>query len=146
MERLFVTALIISVFACTPHGIEQTLKLAGDNRAELEKVMAHYRAAGDEQKLKAAEYLIANMADKFAYEGGNLPHYDVIFHLFDSLYRAGMYAGETLEITGAWDSLTSHYGKINPDDLEQKWDAQTITADYLIRQIDVAFEAWRSSP
>jgi hypothetical protein len=41
--------------------VEEALAKAGDNRAELEKVLLHYKEAGDPQRLQGAEYLIANM-------------------------------------------------------------------------------------
>lgn len=39
--------------------LERALRLAGDNRAELERVLEYYRS--DSLKLKAAEFLIRNM-------------------------------------------------------------------------------------
>ena len=150
--HLLISALLVLMLSCTPphlkkmFQLEQVLHLAGDNRYELEKVLEHYRANGDPLKLKAAEFLITNMAEKFSYQGGNIERYDIMFHLFDSLYHSGMYVGETLAITNAWDSLEQHYGFLSPEELEMKWDMHHITADYLIRHIDVAFEAWQSSP
>jgi hypothetical protein len=45
--------------------INSVLFMAGDNRPELEKVLKHYgRNPSDRLKLRAAEFLIANMPDK----------------------------------------------------------------------------------
>ncbi len=42
--------------------LQEALRLAGDNRAELEKVLEHYsQDDADSSKLRAAEFLIANM-------------------------------------------------------------------------------------
>ena len=65
-----MTKYIFSIFlpflaaACSPYpaDVERALKLAGDNRAELEKVLEHYRKRPEDKlKLKAAYFLIANM-------------------------------------------------------------------------------------
>ena len=44
-----------------PAEVQQALVAAGDNRAQLQGVLRHYRRLGDKQKLRAAEFLIANM-------------------------------------------------------------------------------------
>ena len=143
---LIIAFVSVLLFSCTSSHLEQMLHLSGDNRAELEKVLEHYHSAGDKRKLQAAEYLIANMADKYSFRGGNIERYDIMFHLFDSLYRSGVYIGEPLYITHAWDSLVRHYGRINPANLEVVYDCRNITADFMIRNIDFAFEAWRQLP
>lgn len=53
--------------SCSDNGerrMEKALKMAGTNRAELEKVMEHYR--GDSLKLRAARFLIENMQYHFS--------------------------------------------------------------------------------
>ena len=58
---LFVVLLSVS---CSryPADVEQTLKFAGDNRVELEKVLTHYlQNEADSLKYKAACFLIGNM-------------------------------------------------------------------------------------
>jgi len=75
--------------------LEDALQFAGDNRPELEKVLAQY--ADDSLKLAAAEFLIENM-----------PHY----------------------------YTRTQQGKI--------YDSKTVGADFLIRNIDQAFDVWQS--
>ena len=41
--------------------VEASLEAAGDNRGELEQVLAHYADAADPRKLVGARFLIANM-------------------------------------------------------------------------------------
>ncbi len=41
--------------------VEDALAAAGENRSELSRVLTHYWAEGDERKLEAARFLIANM-------------------------------------------------------------------------------------
>ena len=49
-----------------PPEVEDALKLAGDNRSELEYVLNYYADSEDSLKLRAAEYLISNMRDKYS--------------------------------------------------------------------------------
>jgi hypothetical protein len=49
--------------------INAVLFQAGDNRSQLEKVLKHYsRNPSDSLKLRAAEFLIANMPGKYSLE------------------------------------------------------------------------------
>ena len=58
--------------------VNSALKLSGDNRGELQKVLDYYRKEKpDSLKLKAAEYLISNM----------VAHYSVTGETMDRLKR-----------------------------------------------------------
>ena len=61
--------LLVVLVSCSPWSSEtrQALKMAGENRAELEKVLQYYHKENpDPLKLKAAEYLISNMAYQYS--------------------------------------------------------------------------------
>lgn len=65
---LSIIALSIAVMACGGKtNLETALIQAGDNRAELEKVLNHY--AVDSLKYKAACFLIENMPYHYYYTG-----------------------------------------------------------------------------
>ena len=71
-SNLSVTIILVIcsfVQSCSRYSprLEAALSLAGENRVELEKVLAHYR--GDRKKYKAACFLIENQ-----YFGKNLPY------------------------------------------------------------------------
>ena len=63
MKTPIIIALLFLV-ACTPNDVKDSLKLAGNNRNQLEKVIRHYKKHHKREKLKAAYFLIANMKDK----------------------------------------------------------------------------------
>ena len=70
MERLLLSLFVLFLlFSCNPTGnkndVSTALKLSGDNRIELQKVLDHYSKPEDSLKLRAAEYLITNMAGKY---------------------------------------------------------------------------------
>jgi len=126
-KTVLLLAVTVLLAACSsesppespwPPDVEKALVAAGENRAELEKVLAHYEAAGDPQKLEAARFLIANMPG----------HGYVVARLEDE---------EENEIP--FDAL-EHERKRFDTDLEHA------TADLLVENIDLAFSAWREKP
>ena len=70
MQKTFFYFIIIFLFSsCTSYSdaIEETLRQAGSNRKELVKVLKHYgNDPSDSLKLRAAEFLIANMPGKYS--------------------------------------------------------------------------------
>lgn len=132
------------LFSCYSNLSQLTLQQADTNRAELEKVLEHYKE--DSLKLKAAEFLITHMWNKKFYTGELLDKYDTIFSLYDSLRNEGIVVGDPPIIMNTWDSLQKNYGALNISRLNRQWDCQTLTAEFLIKNIDEAFEAWNTAP
>lgn len=135
-------ALIVGCGASSPYpkDVTKTLDAAGDNRAELENVLKHYTESSDTLKLQAAYYLIGNMDDHcyatYALEdtSGN----EVAFNVLDySDYDA---------LTASFDTLEESHGTLDFERKDKIMDDQTITADFLINQIDYAFRAWQERP
>ena len=123
-----------------PADVERTLAGAGENRGELERVLDHYRKEGDEQKLRAAEFLIANM-DGHGYTVTALYDAEKNEIAFDALDHAGF--GEAMEVL---DVLEAEHGELDFKRKRFDADVETVSADYLIENIDLAFEAWRAKP
>ena len=128
----WIGVLSIFLMACTARSpLDLALERAGDNRLELEKVLQHY--SGDSQKRKAAEFLISNMPYHFSREGffvnrdgkrfrpdmRRITDKKAMEECIDSLHAAGYRVQE-----------------------RKRYDIHTIGSDFLIRQIELAFEAW----
>ncbi len=133
--------------------LEKALTLAGDNRTELERVIEHYK--NDDEKLAATCFLIENMIDSYGSSGNVVTacqpfykQYDslMLIHSYDSLSHIFDYGKMKL-----WDkqvdSLWYEYQNKNTFILrnDDRFDLQHITADWLIAEIDMAFEAWQSN-
>ena len=116
--------------------LEEALEAAGGNRSELEQVLEHYR--GDSLKSLAAQFLIENMPCHYAYAGKELEKYRRYFERFPPCAWRGP--------TFVRDSLVEADGAFCPDSLHKVYDVQVIKSDYLIRNIDQAFEVWRGQP
>ena len=96
----------------------EVISSSGNNKAELEKVILHYQDIGDSAKVQAAYYLIANMPGKQSVMPANNDEFEDIH-----------------------SKLTA--GRLRPIVLN---DMENIKADYLIRNIDQAFDQWEKTP
>lgn len=129
--KLSIPYIILSLMiaACTAgdNRLEKALDFAGSNRAELEKVLDYY--SQDPEKLEAARFLIRNMPHWYAYEGWQL----------DSVKQMLAQNNRPKEVVDKWKRV-DYYS------LPKVYDAQVITADYLIENIDLAFKVWKEYP
>ncbi len=134
---IFITACLW--VSCSPWSTEtrQALKKSGENKVELEKVLKYYsQDEGDSLKLKAAEFLIENMDVHFSY---NSKTWDAFQMELETLYNnEAVY--EKLE--QKLEELYNKYGSSLSSDLTYISDLQTISADFLINNIEKAFENW----
>jgi hypothetical protein len=120
--------------------VATALSKAGDNRPELERVLRHYRREGDEQKLQAAQFLIANM------EG----HGYTVTALYDAekneIEFDALAYPDFNQARAALEALEEKHGELDFKRKRFDKDLETITGAYLIENIDLAFKAWREKP
>ncbi|GHV28074.1 hypothetical protein FACS1894176_10430 [Bacteroidia bacterium] len=140
MKTQFISLLSVLVFcsSCTKevNCLERALQFAGDNRAELEAVLTHYNAnPKDSLKYRAAVFLIKNMPYHHSYRNDKLAKYQN--ELYQTAVDNNCKGEEAVQI------LEQKYGRLNPQEYETVQDAQVITADYLIRNIEHAFFVWQ---
>ena len=135
-KALFIGVLILGLFtSCLSSGSDKlayALEQAKQNREELFKVLAHYQNDADTLKYKAAIYLIENMP--YQYSSLNTE-------------RTKVEAAKTAFLKDGFihpDSLQSLLTQCRNFTITE--DLKTIKSDYLIRNIDMAFEAWHKRP
>lgn len=118
------------------HYLKYALEAAGDNRPELEKVLAHYK--GDSLKYLAAVFLIENMPGHYSYQGEDVLKY---YEMAKSIFRSGLTPVQQR------DSLLKLSREKFPY-LKQHLvhDISIIKADFLIQNIDQAFDQWETRP
>lgn len=135
----FISFLSIS---CTPRvdRLEYALCLSGDNRPELEKVLARYSSPEDSLKYRAAVFLIENMPGRGYYEGEHLDRFKEYYPLLRSM-RLKKQSPEM-----AVDSIRRIYGKFDISLLKYREDLHTIDSAYLCRNIEWAFKVWEEQP
>lgn len=128
---LYLLGLLVLMGCGKQEKWEIALERAGKNKGELMKVLAFY--AQDSCKLKAAEYLIAHMPY----------HFEVEEYMVSP--QGANYYPDIMRFDGAeavkrhCDSLLAAGYRIQRT---HKYDLECVRADYLIRQIELAFEAW----
>ena len=131
MNRILLFIYLIVALSCTDE-LQKALEFAGDNRAELEMVLEHYDASGDDEKSRAAEYLIRHMPGHKSMVGEYEAYYDAADSLFDACDSPEDAFAQLFALSAAYD------GRIRYD-----YDSRIITAEYLIRNIDKALDQWR---
>lgn len=125
--------------------IKNALIKAGKNSIELQKVLDHY--SENKEKLSAAKFLVINMDGHFSYDTTRLYKYRVFYKEFDSINNLLDHS----EFTNKMDSIWKQFQKTNSvrKDFYHRpyfFDNESITSSYLIKQIDLAFDIWKSNP
>ena len=137
-------AIIISfTFSCMlrekepfiPDDVESVLNKAGQNQAELLKVIRYFGKEKDTEKLKAAYFLIGSMNYLYHTEGKGWYEYQKNFYKMDSLIRSGNGI-----FNHSWDSLQKIFPEQNITN-QHILDAKSLKAELLIDHINSAFKA-----
>lgn len=147
MSKLYMLPLIIFVLLCgnvsctstsgQEEELESALEFAMENRDELEKVLVHY--AGDSLKLKAAKYLIVNMPGHYSYADADASYrYAAVV---DSVLRS-MNGERNYDVIH--DSIDKCARAMGMDTLCKEFDSRLVSSDFLIRNIDEAFDDWQN--
>ena len=134
--RNFVCGVLLIPFLCSCNSrsrLDTALECAGENRTELQKVLDYYQAGGDAEKLKAARFLIENMPLHYNLSGYSIREY---------ARRIDSYGGPvpTDTINRWWDELKKK------STVDKEYDILSVKSDFLIHNIDRAFEAWKEAP
>ncbi len=131
---LFVCLLLFPFLSCTDHMQERVaiaLNFSKDNKQELEKVLSYYK--GQPSKLKAAQFLIANMPYHYTYVGWEI---DTLKQLKKRSITEGKISEEVIQ----------RWNYFNFMRLPHEYDIHKISSAYLIENIDLAFEVWENRP
>ena len=134
MRRIWLLIGILLLISCTQENRElrSSLRSARENRPELEDVLNHYSEEGDDEKSRAAEYLVRYMGWHQSYTG-DFGRYRIIL---DSLIPEMTSAAEYNRLMGnIEDSLKRDY--------VIRKDTRAVKADFLISDIDEAFAQWK---
>ncbi|MDO5608617.1 MAG: hypothetical protein Q4G08_09210, partial [Capnocytophaga sp.] len=131
--KLILSLFILSLFFSCSHKnerLEFALRQAGNNRSELEKVLAHYQ--GDSLKYRSAVFLMENMP-YYAYEQS--AGIDSIKQLLPQIFQKESWTEAERQKGIRWQRQG---GRIIKRDIEE------VKAAMLIENIDLAFEVWQN--
>lgn len=140
----FLFVFIFSACSKYPDNVTLNLEKAGDNKKELLKVLEHYE--GDEEKLSAVYFLIGNIDEKSSRIGDFSAHHRV-YDYVDSLNDLNISLAEVKELAGErLNEIEKRHGAIEQTPVTFNLDLRSIKADYLINNIDLAFDVWKNKP
>ena len=129
-----------SLISSLPPDVSRALDLAGDNSVQLEAVLDHYSAGEDTLKYQAALFLIGNM------EGHCFSTYRLVDTLDEDVAFDPIDYSSYADLLAAVDTIEAARGELDFKKGERIYDLETITSDYLIENIDLAFTAWHDRP
>jgi hypothetical protein len=123
--------------------LEDALNMAGDNRKELERVLEHYRDSS--LKYSAACFIIENMPGAYSVDPQIIEVCDSFYEAYDVLAKKYDYI-----VCNEWgeqvDSLWKYFNSLHNIQFEKyKQDIQVMTANQLIKEIDLSFRAWKEN-
>lgn len=135
-NMLLVWIVLLTISCGIDSKLNQALKYAGENRSELEIVLNHY--SKEPEKLAAARFLIENMPAHYSYKGDDIQsYYDLVQKVLSS----------DLPPDQQHDSLLNFCEREMPSlDKHTISDVKIITSEFLIHNIDQAFEKWKNCP
>ncbi len=121
--------------------LNYALERAGENRAELEKVLEHYRDSG--MKYEAARFLIENMPASFGADSADLQRLRPVYEKHHAISSEHGFAystawGERLDSLCEAEAHKFHRTTMSVD-------VENLPADYLIEEIDRSFRAWKEN-
>ncbi len=147
MRNSIILYLLFTLSACTKNSdfVHEAIEHSGKNESELLKVLKHYESPHDSLKFRAAIFLIKNMKNHFTYSGPGLDSLKVLSSALDSLWKRNLITESNLErpLKKLIDSLDT-YSHLESIALIE--DISFINSFYLIENIELAFEAWRTFP
>jgi len=115
--------------------VNDVLRLSGDNRRELQRVLDYYdKEKPDPLKLKAARFLLSNMVGHYAVAGKTMERLkrdiDTTFRNQPNVVKLIFYL-MAARIASGQDHVV-------------KYDLHEITSDYLIKNIERSFDIWEN--
>lgn len=126
--------LFMLLFVSCDQELKYALDVAEKNRTELEAVLIHFEDDPTPLKYEAAKFLIENMPNQFHFVG---PTIDAL----DSVYVKTI--GESLSSRTKF--FETAFSGIDVNQYDVAYDITTMKAEYLIKAINDACEAWISS-
>lgn len=130
INKYILFLVFLTCVACD-RKMKQVLLLAGDNRAELELVLSHFKNSPNPLKYRSAKFLIENMPYNYSYAGSAVEYVDSAFKV-SSFYPIEQRESVFESIMSSDSSLSSRVSL----------DLKSIKADYLIQMIDEACDIW----
>ena len=133
---IYCLSIALLTVTCSQYSseVERALKLAGNNRIELERVLEHYsKQPADSMKYKAAVFLIENMVYHHHFDSPELKQY---YQIVDSIFKLDEY----IDKDHLGMMLQKASSIINSSKLIIRYDIKNLSSSFLINHIDNVFK------
>ncbi len=141
MKKIGWCLFLFLLLACSHQQermLQDSLNRAGINRHSMEQVLGYYtQSDSNQEKLEAAEFLIAHMLNHASLND------DLIDAYADSLSQYGTSLPKE-QIYHLWEQVKTSFH--DSPRARKTNDLETLSADYLIDNIDASYKAWKESP
>ncbi|QZE15545.1 hypothetical protein K4L44_06850 [Halosquirtibacter laminarini] len=138
-----IISILICVSCLSPE--QRVINQAGTNGGELQKVLDHFKNDSIKEKYEAAKFLIRNIGGHFAYDTSRFHEYKLF--LDTANYLHGTYRGNNIDsvLISEWKKHKARHRR-GKDRNQVFYDYKFLTADFLIKDIDLAYSAWKENP
>ena len=134
---IYIFVLFISCTNQIERNISNTLQNAKDNSMALEAVFHYYEKENpNELKLEAARFLIANMNGHYSTQSKTLERFQHKIHHYSDTIVLNMPV-----INRLWKEASNEGKK----EVSSLYDAETLSAEFLIDNIEKSFATWQAS-
>jgi hypothetical protein len=144
MKKIIILSLFLAIAGCVtisyPTVFQEILQAAGDNSLELKKAINYFQNKGNFLELSSLYFLLENIEGHHYFEFGlfDAQNNQIEWHIED-------YASYQ-KAKAAMDSLENQYGKLHWDKAKKIEDVQAISSQYLINNVELAYQAWKNKP
>ena len=151
---IWILSCLISLVSCTDseiRSLRHTLEQSGNQRSELERALSYYSQEKDSLKRKAMVFLIEHMYAHHAYRSEQMELLNRAFDIVDTILtrqtntEMSRYVDFTL-FSSVIDSITQKEELFQKEEPEKLWDSRTVTANFLIQNVEFAYRAWKTNP
>lgn len=131
--------------------VHHTLDQAGAHKSELVRALSYYDQEKDSLKRKAMLFLIEHMYAHHSYHNDQMDLINRAFSVVDTILTRQTNTGMSRYVdfslfSSVIDSISREKGRTRKGELEIQWDSQTVTANFLIQNVEFAYRAWKTNP
>lgn len=132
LNALLAITVLLSSSGCSDRRLAASLDFAGDNRASLQAALDSF--AENPEQLAAARFIVRNLPHWYCYDDARL----------DSIESLLGVVGNNEDIWYFRDISGRDWQSFNYTQLPKVYDSHTITAQYLIENIEAAYGLWKN--
>lgn len=149
LKRVFVFGIIALIISCGAPSVEEFTKdlpVKLRSNSEVHKAITYYKTKGESKKIEALLFLLKNIEGHYALSNILSRKYDSILMPKEYGYEIPNKVDKNGIVLKRLVAMEEKYGKIKPVLTKRRYDINSLSADYLIENIEWAFKVWEEAP